>query len=59
MARYKHKRSNQLETVDPKSALGKILESSPTWIRLDPDPKPVAKPKPAPKKEIKKEIKKD
>ena len=59
MARYKHKRTNQLETCNPNSALGKVLESSPTWIRLDPNPKPVAKPKPVPKKTEKKETKKD
>lgn len=64
MAKYKHKISAQIENCDPKSAVGKILESSSSWDRVDqpvevpkqkPDPKPDPKPKTVKKEAAKKE----
>jgi len=57
VAKFRHKVTNQLETVDAKSVVGKMLSSSPSWIRLDPETKPEKTL--IPKKEVKKEIKKD
>ena len=45
MARYRHKATGQIENIDPKSAWGKTVVSSPSWISLDPKSEVKAKPK--------------